>query len=229
MSNFHSLLPRLLGRALCVALLSTSVAIAQDAKPKSKTRPAAEKDTAKKSKPPVEARDEETALKEFKADVKKIKAWAESQKDPEGDPVAGILKINEMAAKISEVRTDGLPEDLATPFQEMTDVVGKMAEMFKDVPADADEFQKWMIDKTTADPNFGKQLQEDMTKLGAKAEKAAKQLKEAGVKYGIKDLDFDKKKAGKSKDKDDDEKEEKDDDDDKKDADDAKEKDGKEK
>jgi len=196
MSIAKTLRPRILIQAICLALLN-GAASAQDDQPAPKSdSPAAEKEASKEKKPQVTPRDEATALKEFKADMLKIKEWTESQdKDDEANPAAGIRKITEIASRMGKVRTDGLPEDIAKPMKRMNTLLSKMAGYFTGAPEKDEEFANWMAGKI-ADPEFVKQMQEEMPKLGAQLEKTGKQLKKVAAKYGMDELDFGEKKSG---------------------------------
>jgi len=198
---------------LCLAL-SPVAAFAQDddkPAPKKEAKTDKKESTKEKKKAPVTPRNEETALKEFKGDMKKVKEWAESQKKDAANPAAGMRMILQMSEKMSAVRTDGLPEDLATGFTEMSKLIGKMASYFEGAPEEDDEFKGW-LEKKVSDAEFLQKMQEEMPKLGQEIETKGKELKEIGAKYGIKDeLDFEDKKSA----KDDDEAEEKDGDDEK--------------
>src|SRR5262245_59916864 len=114
---------------LCLALLHTVAFAQDDAKPAPKKEAKSDKKeaTKEKKKAPATPRDEATALKEFKADMKKMKEWVKSQKEKETNPAAGMRMITEIQSKMADVRTDGLPEDLSTPFNEMNELLGKMA------------------------------------------------------------------------------------------------------
>jgi hypothetical protein len=104
-----------------------------------------------------------------------------------------------MMAKISAVRTDGLPEDLVIPFYKLKVAARQITEHYKEYPTEHQELQKWLAEKVTADPAFSTKMMEKMSTLGAKIERANEQLKKAGAKYGIEELDPDREYSGKGK------------------------------
>lgn len=148
----------------------------------------------------TEPRDQETALKEFKADMAALKKWVAEQKEAsESNPMVGLKLIQLMDARIKKIRTDGLPADLGTEFKTMTGLIGKMAGIFKGMPEEEGEMMTWLQNKGS-DPEF----REKMELIGQEINKTGEKLKEIGKKYGLAEvLDIDGKdgeeKAGDDK------------------------------
>lgn len=135
------------------------------------------------------ATSEKAALETYKTEALAIKTWSEGQKADASNPVAGMALLGQMADKMKGMKTAGLPADLKSAHEKMVGVVQKMADAVKDFPKDAEGFQKFMIEKATADPAFGTKFQEQMQTLGKDMEAAGEELKAAGKKYNI-DLDM---------------------------------------
>jgi hypothetical protein len=183
---------------------SPAAALAQEEKPAAKPaqEAPAEEEKDKEAAPPVTPRDKETALKEFKSDMAALKKWTRSKEaEAKTNPLMGLTMIKDMAAKITVVRTDGLPDDLGAEYKKMTGIIKNMAALFKDMPADETGLQTWLQSKFT-DPGFGQKMQE----FGEAARTTGEKLKEIGKKYGIQELDFhgDDQEAGEDDDKKDD-------------------------
>jgi hypothetical protein len=200
-------------KTLCLAAgvaftFAPSALRADDKKPAAKEEAAEEAD--KEEPAPATPRSEAAALKEFKTEMAAIKSWMQAQQakaKAEANPLAALKAIGEISVKFGKVRTDGLPDDLATHYKKMTGVVKKMAAIFKGMPEDETELKSWMMQKAT-DPEFGPKMQ----KLGKEANETGEKLKEIGKKYGLEgELNFDEKKDddGADEDKDGDKKKEK--------------------
>ncbi len=134
---------------------------------------------------PTFARDEKTAIEEFKKDVASLKAWAdEKEKSFEGDPLAPLRAIGEMVEKFKAVNTEGLPADLKEPWVAAAAVFGKVATMAAQIPKDQAEAAKKL-----EDPAFQKEFMGQMMDLQKEMLPTVEKLKAAAKKYGIEGLD----------------------------------------
>jgi hypothetical protein len=132
---------------------------------------------------------ETDALATYKADALAIKEWSEKNEPDAANPVGGIAMIGQMVDKMKAMRTAGLPADLKAAHEKMVAAMGKMQDATKDFPKDAAGFQKFMIEKATADPQFGEKFQTEMGTIAKEVEAAGEALKTAGTKHGL-DLDM---------------------------------------
>jgi len=132
---------------------------------------------------------EKDALATYKTEALAIKEWSKKNEPDANNPVAGMALIGQMVDKMKAMKTAGLPADLKAAHEKMVATMGKMADAIKDFPKDAEGFQKYMIEKATADPAFGTKFQAQMAELGKEAEASGEALKAAGKKYDI-DLDL---------------------------------------
>jgi len=149
-------------------------------------KPSAVAEAAKKA---AATRTEEVALKEFKADMAGVKKWVQGEQAKiSAHPMAMVKMLGEIDTKFVGVRTDGLPEDLASQYVKMSDAMKRISAIFKESPADEKDLAKWMVTKTK-DPAFN----ETMQSLQKEAKVAGQALKEIGLKYGVTELDFDAK------------------------------------
>ncbi|HEX2748247.1 MAG TPA: hypothetical protein VHM91_09645 [Verrucomicrobiales bacterium] len=121
---------------------------------------------------------EEAALASFKKGAEEIKAMQKS--GDKTDPLARLTLIKPMLAKMKAIKTEGLPADLKTAWEEMMVKTEEMAAIFKDMPEKAEEIKAW-AQKTFSDPEVSKKLQ----KIGTEGKAAGKKMKEAAKKYGI--------------------------------------------
>ena len=138
--------------------------------------------------PTAWAADEAKAgVEAFKAEIKAIKTWVETQeKGLKENPMGGIALMKELVTKVQAVKTDKLPSDLKEAFTGFSTVLGEMgATIFKDAPEKAEEMLPFMM-KLAQDPDF----QTKMEKLGKAGDAASAKLKEVAKKYGIDDLDL---------------------------------------
>ena len=199
--NRHSVCA--LVKSLCLAAgiafaFAPSALVAQGKKPAAEKK-AAPVEEEKEEAAPATPRSEAAALKEFKADMGAIKTWTVAQQlKAKTNPMAGLKMIGEMNTKIAKVRTDGLPDDLASQYKKMSAIIKKMAAVFKGLPEDEAEMMTWMQEKVK-DPEFGEKMQT----LGKEATETGEKLKEIGKKYGINELDFEGKDKAKEGDEED--------------------------
>jgi hypothetical protein len=125
------------------------------------------------------APDEKTAIANFKADIETVGKWMdEKQKSKPADPLAAMGLMNEMVGKVRGIRTEGLPADLKTAWDETSVLFGEMAEIFKGMPT--------AESKNPADAMKALgEIVPKMTALQSKMNPASKKLEEVGKKYGL--------------------------------------------
>ena len=138
------------------------------------------------------ATSEKDALEAFKKQAAEIKDFADKNKPDGANPAAGMALIGQMVDKMKALKTDGLPADLKQAVADMNVALGKMNDVIKDLPKDAEGFQKAIMEKATKDPAFVQKFQTDMAKIGEEVKTAGEKLKEASKKHGI-DFDIDQK------------------------------------
>lgn len=138
------------------------------------------------------AASEKDALEAFKKQAAEIKDFADKNKPDGANPAAGMALIGQMVDKMKALKTDGLPADLKQAVADMNVALGKMNDVIKDLPKDAEGFQKAIMEKATKDPSFVQKFQGDMAKIGEEVKTAGEKLKEVSKKHGI-DFDIDQK------------------------------------
>ena len=126
--------------------------------------------------------DANAAIEAFKSDVKGIKEWTEKNQPDASNPASGVAMMTEMVTKMKAVRTQGLPADLNAAFQKMLAVMDKMQAAMKDLPTDP----------TTATPDAAAKFQSKMEAISKEGDAAGEELKAAGKKYGLEDLELGK-------------------------------------
>ena len=122
-------------------------------------------------------------------------AMSDFMKESKENMSAAVLQ--EMGKRAAAMKTDGLPEDLKTPFEALRAGTAKMIETVKDLPTekmkDPAQMQAWVQEQMAADPEFMTKFQEkmkSMAELGKSMDAVKEPLKAAGAKYGLK-LRFD--------------------------------------
>lgn len=136
------------------------------------------------------------ALENFKVEIGKIKTFMEAHQGTK-DASAGLANLKELVSRASAIKTDGLPEDLATAYQGMTSVMQRVQATLSDLPVPVEQLGEYLdaegkkggaaADEVKARMETFKAA---MEKLGKEGETAAAKLKEAGNKYGIESLDL---------------------------------------
>lgn len=128
------------------------------------------------STPPPAANDEKTAIANFKSEVESVGKWIdEKQKTPPTGPAEGMAMMRDIIARLKSIKTDGLPADLKSAWDEMSVILSDMGEVVKTMPSKPQDEAKAMSE-----------MMPKMMAIQARIEPAAKKLKEAGGKYGIK-------------------------------------------
>lgn len=150
------------------------------------------------SAPPVPAAADAqpAAIARFKAEVEVIKDFVEANQAAT-DPAAGLASLRELIKRAAAVRTDGLPEDLATAYQAMTGVMQRVQSALDDMPVPMDQLQSHLENQKQKSDAAGRELQAKieafkttMEGLGKESEAASVKLKEVGAKYGIQALEL---------------------------------------
>ena len=113
------------------------------------------------------------------------------------DPAVGLDNLRELIRRAAAVSTAGLPEDLASAYQNMTTVMAAVQATIDDLPVPMEQIQKYMEEEKT---KGGAAEQEAEAKLAAfktamaghekDGEAASAKVKEAGAKYGIEFVDL---------------------------------------
>ena len=145
---------------------------------------------------PAPALTGEAAMEAFKAEVKGIKAFMEANQ-ANTDPAAGLDSLRELIKRAAAVPTDGLPEELAAAYQNMTAVMQRVQGTLDDLPVPVDQFQKYTDGEKA---KGGVAAEEIMAKRSAfeaamtvhqkDGEAASAKLREIGAKYGIEALEL---------------------------------------
>ncbi len=121
---------------------------------------------------------EEAALASFKKATEEIKAMQKS--GDKSDPLGQLALFKPMLAKMKAVKTEGLPADLKTAWDEMMVKTEEMAAIFKDMPEKKEEIGAW-AQKTFSDPEISKKMQ----KIATEGKAAGKKMKETAKKHGL--------------------------------------------
>ncbi|MDB6070386.1 MAG: hypothetical protein JWL81_1557 [Verrucomicrobiales bacterium] len=136
------------------------------------------------------------AIARFKAEVEVIKDFVEANQAAT-DPAAGLASLRELIKRAAAVRTEGLPEDLATAYQTMTAAMQRVQSALDDMPVPIDQLQSHLENQKQKSDAAGRELQAKieafkttMEGLGKESEAASAKLKEVGAKYGIQSLEL---------------------------------------
>jgi hypothetical protein len=130
------------------------------------------------------ARDEKTALEEFKKDIAALKAWSKEREQAFAEnPLGPMAGMAEMTAKFKAVNTEGLPADLKEGWASNLAALEKMAAVVAQMPADPEEVKKKM-----ADPEFQKDFGGKMRVIQQEMAPASKKMQELAQKYGFESL-----------------------------------------
>ena len=116
------------------------------------------------------------------------------------DPVSGLNNLRELVKRAASVKTEGLPEELASAYNGMTSVMQRVQLSLDDLPVPVDKLEAYMKQeaakgKAAADEVAAKltAFQTSMAGLQKDGETAAAKLKEIGAKYGIESFDLGQK------------------------------------
>jgi len=130
------------------------------------------------------ARDEKTAVEEFKKDVAAMKAWAdEREKTFAGNPLAPLQAIGEMVDKSKAINTEGLPADLKDAWTTVLGSFSKVATLAATLPKDPAEVQKKL-----SEPEAQKAFMTQMADIQKEMVPNMAKLKEVALKYGVDSL-----------------------------------------
>jgi hypothetical protein len=160
--------------------------------------PAAPKPVAAAAPAPAPAAgpsaDEKAAIERFKTQLMTTKTEVEALMK-EGaaaaatNPMAQLVPMKALCAKMQAIKTDGLPADLKEAWDGMAASFGKMADLFKDFPDKPDDMGPWIVKNVGSDPA---KVQQWSAEFGAKlaaisqgGDAAEKKLTEVAQKYGI--------------------------------------------
>jgi hypothetical protein len=138
---------------------------------------------------PLHAATEKEAIAAFKSDIEKLDAEAKAKQGQLAtDPAAGVTMVRTMCKRLRAVRTDGLPADLKSAYTDLVAALGKFEKVFEGFPETGAEFQAFLQQKVTTDPNFLQKFQTDLAAATADVQPKMKKLDETGKKYGIENL-----------------------------------------
>ena len=139
---------------------------------------------------------QEAAIAAFKAEVESIKAFMEANQASPSEEVA-LANVKELIKRAGTVKTDGLPEDLATAYQEMNRVMQRVQTSMNDLPVPIQNLPNYLKDEKAKGAAAEAEAQARVeafkttsTQLQKEGEAASAKLKEAGAKYGISSLDL---------------------------------------
>ncbi|MES2706023.1 MAG: hypothetical protein V4726_05405 [Verrucomicrobiota bacterium] len=137
-----------------------------------------------------------SSLEGYKTSITEIKTFMESHQNEE-DSVKALDRLRELVTRISVVKTDGLPDDLATAFNTVKTGMQRIQTAFDSLPVPVDQFEQWMADQAAKGGDAVKEAEarmetfvETMTTIQKDIEPAAKAMNEAGAKYGVPPLDL---------------------------------------
>ena len=125
------------------------------------------------------ARSEKEALADFKKSADELNAMTKEDPAPT-DPMAGMVKMKAIMAKVKAINTDGLPADLKEAFINFRNKLSEMADVVKDMPEKAEDRLAW-AQKMMADPALGQK----MDTLGQEVATLGEKMGEVAKKYGI--------------------------------------------
>jgi hypothetical protein len=130
---------------------------------------------------PAKTRDDETAMREFKAEIAAIRALGEKMTgEAKGNPAAGMRMMKATTEKLAAVPTDGLPEDLKTAYDRMAKFWKATGEIYDDMPEDDAAVEAWGR-KKFSDPKF----EEKFKPIMIEGKTAGAELIKVTKKYGI--------------------------------------------
>lgn len=138
----------------------------------------------------------DAALAAFKAEIASIKAFMEANQGNQ-DPAAGLADVRELVKRASAVKTEGLPEDLASAYQAMTGVMQRLQSTLDDLPVPVNQLQDYLSKEQAKGPAATQEVtakvaafKAAMDALQKDGEAANATMKEVGAKYGIESLDL---------------------------------------
>jgi len=108
-----------------------------------------------------------------------------------------LANVKELIKRAGTVKTDGLPEDLATAYQEMNRVMQRVQTSMNDLPVPIQNLPDYLTREKAKGAAAEAEAQARVeafkttsTQLQKEGEAASAKLKEAGAKYGISSLDL---------------------------------------
>lgn len=139
---------------------------------------------------------EGSSLEVYKRSIHDIKVFME-ERQGETDSVKALEHLRSLVTRISAVKTEGLPTDLATSFAAVRDAMQQIQTTFDALPVPVDQFEKWMAAQATKGDAAVAEAQkkmdtfvQTMTAIQKEIEPAAKKMNEVGARYGIDPLDL---------------------------------------
>ncbi len=139
---------------------------------------------------------QEQAIAAFKAEIAAIKKFMQDNEGSE-DSAKAMENLKELVTQATSVKTEGLPEDLASAYQRMTKVMSDVQDTLATLPVPVDQFAEYMKQEASRSPEAAQELtakiQEfkiSMEKLQEEGTIAAAKLKDVGAKYGIEGLEL---------------------------------------
>jgi hypothetical protein len=126
------------------------------------------------------ARDEDTAIREFRKETAAMKEWIEKEQFKTNHPAMKWFLFPALVVKMKAIPTDGLPKDLVEPWQAHVGFFERAAAIAEQLPREVKELEKKM-----AEPEFARQFQAQMETLSKEFGPEMAKLREAAKKYGI--------------------------------------------
>ena len=132
----------------------------------------------------VLARDEKTALEEFKKDITTLNTWHDEREKEFKGPLDAVNALGEMSTKLKAINTDGLPADVKDPWIGLLAGLDKVLALTAELPKDAEA-----LTKKFQDPAFMQAFGTKMEAIEKEVKPHAEKLQAAGKKYGIEGIE----------------------------------------
>lgn len=137
-----------------------------------------------------------SSLEAYKTSIRDIKLFMESHQS-ETDPAKALDRLRELVIRISAIKTDDLPADLAASFKTVRTSMQRIQTAFDALPVPVNQFEDWMAAEMAKGENAAAAAQakmdqfiKTMSDVQAEIEPASKAMNETGAKYGVDPLDL---------------------------------------
>ncbi|MDB6134415.1 MAG: hypothetical protein JWM59_2658 [Verrucomicrobiales bacterium] len=137
-----------------------------------------------------------SSLETYRTSIRDIKLFMESHQS-ETDPAKALDRLRELVIRISAIKTDDLPADLAASFKTVRTSMQRIQTAFDALPVPVNQFEDWMAAETAKGEDAAAAAQakmdqfiKTMSDVQAEIEPAGKAMNETGAKYGVDPLDL---------------------------------------
>lgn len=134
--------------------------------------------------------DASARLEKFKKELATFNAFSKEQECKAAEnPMAGIAMIRNLVERLKDVKTEGLPEDLKSGFEQFVGTLSKMGDILKDWPEKVEDIEPYIQKRLAEDPKFMQAMEDRIAALDKEMQPAIQKLEELGKKYALEGLD----------------------------------------